>query len=89
MVLDRRHLASMSDLSSLHAMQAGLVWVCSVAGRSGLGSLRGLQEALVDRAVGQVAVRRGLDPVSIVQSQSMPFITAMVAQSRPRSFIVA
>ena len=57
MVRDYRYLASRPDLSSFHALQAGLVWVCSVAGRSGLGSLRGLQEALVDRAVGQVAVR--------------------------------
>ena len=37
--------------SSLHALQAGLVWVCSVLGRCGLGSFRAFQEALVGRSV--------------------------------------
>ena len=56
-VLDYRYLASKWDLSSHHALQAGLVWVCDVLEGSDLVSLRALQEALAGRSVGEVAVR--------------------------------
>ena len=75
MVLDCRRLAGRSDLSSLHALQAGLVRLRSVPGKSGLAPcLAGAPIGLSGRRSYDASISH---PLSMVQSQLVSFITAI------------